>query len=80
MSEEVLIQMSQQLGELTGVVKTSMASQAETNTALFTMVKDHEERLKSTEALKNKLIGAAALSTVGGTGIAATLLKLFHGG
>ena len=78
MSEEVLIQMSRQLGKLTGVVETSMASQEKTNEALFTLVKDVVSRQDKTDAFKNRLVGAAVVSTIGGTGATATLLKLLH--
>ncbi len=75
--EEILINMSRQLGELTGVVKNSLDAQSKTNEALFTMAKDHETRIKDVEGAKNKVIGAAIVSGVSGSGIGAAIVKLF---
>lgn len=76
MSEEILVKMSNQIGELNGRLAATLEAQAKTNEALFTLVKDHETRLKDVESAKNKVIGAAVISGVSGSGIGAAVVKI----
>ncbi len=76
MSDQILMQMSQQLGELSGKMSASLDAQAETNKAIFTLVKDHDERIKEVEGAKNKILGAAIFSGISGSGIGAFLTKI----
>lgn len=79
-SEEILIKMSNQIGELNGKLTASLEAQATTNEALFKLVKDHETRIKGVEDSKNKIIGAVVASGFSGSGIGAMLAKLFGAG
>lgn len=79
-SEEILVDMSRQIGEISGKLTEVAAGQKLTNEALFTMVKDHEERLKDVESSKNKVIGAVIASGFSGSGIGAMLAKIFGAG
>lgn len=77
---EILIRMSNQIGELNGKLAASLDAQNKTNEALFKLVADHETRLKDVEGAKNKVIGGAIASAFAGSGIGAIITKLMAGG
>lgn len=83
MSEEILVQMSQQLGELNGTLKASLKAQADINKALFEATTGQRADIDDLKATRNKLIGVCIASSVGGGGVVATLMKAItsmHGG
>ncbi len=74
--EEILVNMSRQLGEIQGILKAGMEAQEKTNSSLFELSKGHEYRLQNLECLKNKVIGALIIASCGGSGIAVIGIKL----
>lgn len=80
MSEETLIRMSQQIGELNGRLAASLDAQNKTNEALFKLAEGNDKRLKELESAKSKVIGAVIASGVSGSGIGAFLAKLMGTG
>ena len=77
MSEDILIKMSNQIGELNGRLAATLDAQAKTNEALFKIVDAHDKEIKEIQGTKNKLIGATIVSGVSGSGIGAFLAKVF---
>lgn len=78
MAEDILYEMSRQIGEISGKLSEVGKFQNETNNALYRIINDHEARIKSVEGTRNQLFGIAAATGIGSTGILATLMKLFH--
>lgn len=74
--EEILVNMSRQLGEISGTLKASLEAQEKTNKELFELSKAHEERISKLECIKNKVIGALLVASFSGSGISAMALKL----
>lgn len=74
--EDILVNMSRQLGEISGCLKASLEAQEKTNKELFELSKAHDERIKNLECIKNKVIGALFVASIGGSGVASLALKL----
>ena len=78
-ASNILIKMSEQIGEINGTVNTYIKGQAKTNEALFKLVEAQETRIKEIEGTKNKVIGAIAVSAMSSGGLGFFLSKLFNG-
>lgn len=75
-SEEILISISESLGQIRGTLDTSIKAQGETNKALFKLAGDARQDIDDLKAMKNKTLGLIVASSVSGSGLGAAIMKL----
>lgn len=80
MSDEVLIDMSRQLGELNGKLDAHLKNQDRINTALFELVDKQDKRIRGTEATSNKAVGVAGVASLCMTGVIEFFSRMVHHG
>jgi hypothetical protein len=81
MSDEILIQMSQQIGELNGKLDAHLGNQDRINTALFELAGKHDTRIRATESTGTRaLTVAGVVSTMTAAAIEFVARFWPHGG
>lgn len=84
MSDDILIKLSHQIGELTGNVNAVIHQQKEVDSRVTALLEKHDARIDRIEGREKTLgglaIGAGLASGAGASGVMAMIIKVFSGG
>ncbi len=80
MSDDILIKLSTQIGQLTGTVNAMAEQQKAHGKNVSAILEKHDSRIDRLEGDRRAMLGIAVGSSLAGSGVWAAVLKLFGGG
>lgn len=80
MPENHIVEISEKLGKLSGLLEASLEGQEKINTSVTSLLSKHSGQIDELHGAKNKLWGAAFAISMFGSGLTTAITKFFGGG